>query len=135
MSEGYKYEESLTHGAFKGELSNFSANLAKERRNSGFQFSLSTSKYFSGRRWRKYTKFPRAVLNFLRYKVGYDWVILIILGVLMALLSAGVDYLIDSINIARLRIYDHAYQLNVFLSVSCVKAFIVPCFGIWINAN
>ena len=116
MSVGYNYEDSLTHGVFRGQLSDFSEKLASLRKDS--ELTSSRDKYFSGKKWRRVTHFPRKFLDFMRYKIGYDWVILIILGVLMALLSASVDYIIDSLHIARLRIYDHAYKTNVILSVS-----------------
>lgn len=117
MSVGYNYEDSLTHGVFRGQLSDFSEKLASLRKDSDVT-SSSNNAYFSGKKWRRVTHFPRKLLNFMRYKIGYDWVILIILGVLMALLSASVDYVIDSLHIARLRVYDHAYNTNVILSVS-----------------
>ena len=116
MSTGYNYEESLTLGVFRGQLSDFSQSLATARRE-GMSSLPSDSGYFSTR-WKKLTHFPRLSLNFLRYKIGYDWLVLIILGVSMALLSASVDYIIDSLHTARLRVYDHANGINVFLSVS-----------------
>ena len=115
-SNGYKYEESLTLGVFRGQLSDFSQSLAASRREG--ESSLPSDAGYLGPRWRKLTHFPRIILDFLRYKIGYDWLVLIILGVLMALLSASVDYVIDSLHTARLRVYDHANRINVFLSVS-----------------
>ena len=127
MSTGYNYEDSLTLGAFRGQLSDFSQSLATARREG--EFSLPSDSRYLGARWRKLTHFPRIFLTFLRYKIGYDWVVLIILGVSMALLSALVDYIIDSLNTARLRVYDHANRINVFLSVSyCLSAYIPKCY-------
>ncbi|KAI6656410.1 hypothetical protein LOD99_1206 [Oopsacas minuta] len=123
MSVGYTYEESLTHGVFKGQLSDFSVKLATTRRDSDPDFNKKP-RYFSGKKWRRVLHFPKLFLNIMRYRIGYDWVILIILGVLMALLSATVDYIIDSLHTARLRVYDYANSVHVVLS-----------FFVWVTSS
>ncbi|XP_062505166.1 chloride channel protein 2-like [Corticium candelabrum] len=113
--ESYDYEQTLMYGKFTSELRDFARTETLKMRRERAERRLEEQKPQSSNGvW-------RAIKKFVVTQIGEDWLFLLIIGVIMALLSFTLDYLIEK-----------SQQAHVWLYKSLTEIVIVQ-YLIWIT--
>jgi chloride channel 2 len=109
--ESYDYEQTLMYGKFTSELRDFARRESFKIRREQVERRLEEqeSKKASGVSM-ALTRIKRFVITW----IGEDWLFLLIIGLLMALLSFTLDYLIEKCQRAHIWLFQNLTEIVVF---------------------
>ncbi|XP_028393845.1 chloride channel protein 2-like isoform X2 [Dendronephthya gigantea] len=117
----YGYQETLMYGTHTTqELQEYAKSFAAELRNQSTsqdeavtEPSEDNFQSYSPSRWGKMIRQCKRILKPVQEKFDSDWLFLLILGIIVALISFGLDFSIDKCQQAHLWLYSHATD-NIF---------------------
>jgi chloride channel 2 len=91
-SEGYEFERTLMHGRYRNELGQYAREVAAAQR----QREIEELRQIASQRSKKRARIGRC-FDVLKNSVApyvADWLFILVLGVLMAILSFAIDFVI-----------------------------------------
>ncbi|XP_046850431.1 chloride channel protein 2-like isoform X2 [Xenia sp. Carnegie-2017] len=131
----YNYQETLMYGSHTAqELQDYAKNFAAELRSQTSQDETAPLEpnddhfhAYSTSRWGIIRRQMKQVFLSIEEKFDSDWLFLLVLGIIVALISFGLDYSIDKCQQAHFWMYSHVsdnvfvqYLLWVFFPVSLI---------------